>query len=100
MKKKQNVRISQYGRRLLLNTSCYVYSVYVQLNQNTFSYKYLTVQKGAQQSQNKQFLMVCVALWRHSTSSGSKHDAAVLTDSQDIPQTLLKEIVNTVLYQL
>ena len=50
-----------------------------------------TVQKGAQSSQNKQVLMVCVAMWRHSTSTGSKHDAAFLTDSQDVPQTLLKE---------
>ena len=33
-------------------------------------------------SQNKQVLMVCVALWHHSTSTGSKHNAAVLTDSQ------------------
>jgi len=79
-------RISQCRRRLSLNTSGYL--VYVQFNQNT----YLTVQKGAHPSQNKQVLMVCVALWRHSTSTGSKHDAADLTDSQDIPQTLLKEI--------
>ena len=44
-------------------------------------------------NRNKQVLvlMVCVALWRHSTSTG-RHDAAVLTDSQDVLQTLLKEI--------
>jgi len=36
--------------------------------------------------------MVCVTLCRHSTSTGSKHDAAVLTDSQDVPQTLFKEV--------
>jgi len=29
-------------------------------------------------------LMICVALRRHSTSTGSKHDAAVLTDSQHV----------------
>jgi len=83
-------RISEYRRRLSLITSCY--SVFVQFNQNTFTLKYFTVQKGAQPSQNKQVLIVCVALWRHSTSIGSKHDAAVLTDSRDVPQTLLKEI--------
>jgi len=83
-------RISQYRRRLSMITSCY--SVYVQFNQNTFTYKYLNVQIGAQPSQNKQVLMVCVALWRHFTSTGGKHDAAVLTDSQDVPKTLLKEI--------
>jgi len=71
--------ISQYRRRLSFITKCSCYSVY------------LTVLKGAQPSQNKQVLMVCVALWRHSTFTGSKHDAAVLTDFQDVPQTLLKE---------
>jgi len=35
---------------------------------------------------------MCRTSWRHFTSTGSKHDATVLTDSQDVPQTLLKEI--------
>jgi len=85
-----NFRISQYRRRLSLIT-CW-YSAYVQFNQNTFTWKYLTVQQGTQPSKNKQVLMVRVALWHHSTSTGSKHDAAVLTDSQDVRQTLLKKI--------
>jgi len=75
--------IFQYRRRLSLITSCY--SVYVQFNKTTITKKYLTVQKGTQPSQNKQVLMECVSLWRNSISTGSKHDAAVLTDSQDIP---------------
>jgi len=57
-----NFRISQYRRRLSLIASCY--SVYVKFNKNTFTWKYLTVQKGTQ-AQNKHVLMVCVALWRH-----------------------------------
>jgi len=56
-------------------------------------YVYLKVfLKGAQSLQIKPVLMVCVAQWHYSTSTGSKRDAAVLTDSQDVPQTLLKEI--------
>jgi len=35
---------------------------------------------------------VCVALCRHYISTASKHDAAVLTESQDVLKTLLKEI--------
>ena len=59
--------ISRYRRLHSLITNCY--AVCVQFNQNTFTQEYLTVQNGAQPSQNKQVLMVCVALWRQSTSN-------------------------------
>ena len=76
---------------LFLNTDLYFHWLLV-VTQFMYSLIKSTVQKGAQPSQNKQVLIVCVALWRHTTSSGSKHDAAILTDYQDVPQTLLMEI--------
>ena len=72
------VRIFQYILRLLLFTSCCL--VYVQLNKKRLL-KSITVKKGAQLSQNKQVLVLLVALWRHSTFTESKHDAAFLTNS-------------------
>jgi len=39
------------------------------------------LKKGAQPSQNKQVLVLCVALRRHPTFTESKHNAAFLTNS-------------------
>jgi len=72
------LRISQYRFRLLLFTR--FYSVYVQFNQKSLLKSINRLKKGHNRRITK-FLVLCVALWRHSTLTESKHDAAFLTNS-------------------
>jgi len=39
------------------------------------------LKKGHNRRKTNKFLVLCVALWRHSTFTESKHDAAFLTNS-------------------
>jgi len=73
------------SRRLLLYYS--FYSVELQFNKyNVYLKRFSRSKRGTIIAKQKclQFLMVCVALWRHFTSAGSKNDAAFLTNSQDV----------------